>query len=785
MNEFDLQDQPILGDMLVVDLSNGIAGAYTSKLLSDGGATTVRVEEPGGSPLRCRVAAGMAVDPDEGSALFQFLDGGKRSVVVDDSADGGHDRHRLLAAADVVITDEHDGNELHETYPAAIVVSHTPYGLTGRWSGRPATDLTLQAWSGSIAGRGAPAASPVAAGGDLASWVSGAAAAAGVLAAWRAGVGTLVDVSELETAVVIYNGFQTVARELTGLPSPSPARVVEVPSIEPARDGWVGFCALSAQQFEAFAVMIGHPEWAADPDVSRIDYRSAHSAELRAVIAEWTSTRTVSEIVVDAAARRIPCAPVGNGETVTEVEQFVVRETFVANPSGGFLQPRPPMRMSRSRVRGASPAPRRGAHAIAEVLAGRTPRPPSTVAAPWPLPLAGLRVFDMTSFWAGPVVTQLLAAFGADVIKVESTQRPDGTRMATSYGITGDRAWERAPLFHGCNTGKLGITLDLTRAEGRDLAKRLLAQCDVLIENYTPRVVERFGLLDDLRDDQIVVRMPAWGLDGPWRDQPGFAQTTEQVSGLGWVTGDPAGAPLVPRGPCDPNGGYHALVGTLLALLERDRTGRGQVVESALVDAALNIAAQQVVEFTAYGERLDRTGNRSRSAAPQGVYPAHGDDGWLAVSVASDQQWDALCEVLGRADWAADPELRTVAGRRARHDELDVGIAAWTVDQDVDVGVERLWSVGVPVGNVIAPRDVGFNPQLGDRGFFEEVNHPVVGPVRLPRFPARLSSRDVPFHLGPAPTLGQHNRDVLSGLLGLDDRQLDALEQDGVIGYSP
>ena len=167
-------------------------------------------------------------------------------------------------------------------------------------------------------------------------------------------------------------------------------------------------------------------------------------------------------------------------------------------------------------------------------------------------------MFDLTSFWAGPVVSQLLASWGAEVIKVESIQRPDGTRLGTSYGITGDRAWERAPLFHGCNTGKLGLTLDLTRPEGREVGRRILAHCDILIENYTPRVVERFGLLDDAADDLIVVRMPAWGLEGPWRDQPGFAQTMEQVTGLGWLTGHPDGPPLVPRGPCDPNGAFHA-----------------------------------------------------------------------------------------------------------------------------------------------------------------------------------------------------------------------------------
>ena len=189
-------------------------------------------------------------------------------------------------------------------------------------------------------------------------------------------------------------------------------------------------------------------------------------------------------------------------------------------------------------------------------------------------PLAGLRVFDFTSYWAGPYAAQILGFLGADVIKVESVQRPDGTRMGTAYSSVGDRPWELAPLFHGANTNKRDVTLDFTHPEGLALARRLLATCDVLIENYTPRVVERFGLLDDeLRRTNpglLVLRMPAWGLDGAWRDRPGFAQTMEQVTGLAWVTGHHEGAPIVPRGPCDPLGGLHAT----FALLGRARAPR-------------------------------------------------------------------------------------------------------------------------------------------------------------------------------------------------------------------
>ncbi len=791
---------PPLAEMLVLDVGDGIAGAYATKLLADGGATVVRVEPPSGAALRQRVECGHTLAPGAPGALFEYLDAGKQSLVCDPSdAASTAARDALLARADVIVTGEpttaepRDGTALHAAFPDAVVVSITAFGLDGPWAGRPATEHTVQAWSGSIAGRGGVDQPPVAAGGELTWWVAGAAGAAAALAAWRGGAGVLVDLAAIETAVAIFNGFQTVAHELTGLPSPVPARVTEVPSIEPARDGWVGFCALSAPQFSAFAALIGHPEWATDPEISRIDFRTRNARTLRPQVAAWTTTRTVDEIVAEAMARRVPSAPVGTGETLPHLAQLVARDTFVPAPRGDFVQPRPPARLSRTPLPTvpAAPAPAIGAHDPGIVSRGAPPTepPPRAHRVPrqrtWPFPLRGIRVLDMTSFWAGPVVSQMLAAFGAEVIKVESAQRPDGTRLGTSYGVTGDRIWERAPLFHGCNTAKEAIALDLTRPAGAAIARRLLERCDVLIENYTPRVLESFGLLDERRDDLIVVRMPAWGLDGPWRDQPGFAQTMEQVTGLGWVTGHVDGPPLVPRGPCDPNGGYHAFVATMLAIIERDRSGRGQVVESALVDAALAVAATQVVEHSAYGVRLDRIGNRSRHLAPQGVYAAAGEEQWVAISVADDIQWHALASALGRSDWLADDTLATVTGRQRAHDTLDDAIASWCATRSVDEIVDTLWRRGVAVGAVVAPREVGANPHLLARGFFEPVVHPVTGPVRLPRFPARLTPRAEPWHLSPAPTLGQHNRIVLRRLLGCTDAEIDRLEADAIVGDTP
>jgi crotonobetainyl-CoA:carnitine CoA-transferase CaiB-like acyl-CoA transferase len=340
--------------------------------------------------------------------------------------------------------------------------------------------------------------------------------------------------------------------------------------------------------------------------------------EWSAIVRGWTTTKTTAEIIERAAALRIPVAPIGNGETLPAHEQLAARRVFVPSADGRFLQPRRPYRIDAADPPPPCPAPRLGAHTG---TAGFTSARPARVpASDGPLPLTGLRVLDLTAWWAGPSATHLLATFGAEVIHVESAGRPDGVRMvgglmAASY----ERWWEVSPHFLHANSNKLGITLDLDGARGRELLEALVRRCDAVVENFTPRVLENFGLgwarVRELNPTCILVRMPAFGLTGPWRDHPGFAQTMEQLSGLAWVTGHRDDQPRIPRGPCDPLAGVHAAFAILVALAERTASGRGHHVESTMVESALNVAAEQVVEWTAYGALLARQGNRSPLAA--------------------------------------------------------------------------------------------------------------------------------------------------------------------------
>src|SRR5262249_50075065 len=219
--------------------------------------------------------------------------------------------------------------------------------------------------------------------------------------------------------------------------------------------------------------------------------------------------------------------------------------------------------------------------------------------------------------------------------------------------------------------------------------KRLIAGADAVVENFSPRVMDNLGL--DYRElaartpRLIMVRMPAFGLDGPWRDRVGFAQTMEQLTGMAWLTGFADGPPVLPRGPCDPLAGLHAVVALLVALEHRHRTGRGQLVESRMVEAALNAAAETALEWSAHRARLARDGNRGPVGAPQNLYACRGDDRWLALAVTSDAQWQALVNLMGDRGLAHDAALATAAGRRAGHDRIDAAIAAWCAGQDAEV----------------------------------------------------------------------------------------------------
>jgi crotonobetainyl-CoA:carnitine CoA-transferase CaiB-like acyl-CoA transferase len=537
--------------------------------------------------------------------------------------------------------------------------------------------------------------------------------------------------------------------------------------------------------FQNFLLLIERPDLLDDADLATFSGRVARGDEWRDVMHAFLGQHTVDEIVERAAALRIPVAPVCNGETILDNEHLVARGVFVENPAG-FVQPRPPYLIDGEHVRPFTAAPALGEHTDS-VESRPAPTPTDPGADPHQLPLAGLKVLDLTSWWAGPSSTQFLATMGAEVVHVESTSHPDGMRM-TGYFYGRPDWWEWGHMFVAVNTDKLGVTLDLGTERGRELCAELIEWADVVVENFAPRVVEGWGLDRDgmlaINPDIVFCRMPAFGLSGPWRERVGFAQTMEQLT-MAWITGYADDQPMIPRGPCDPLAGLHSAVAMLTALVERDRRGSGVFIESTMLEAALNVCAQPIIEHSAYGRLMGRMGNRSPYAAPQGVYEAPGFENWLAISIASDDQWKGLRAALGEPAWAAGSDLDDLAGRTAAHDAIDEHLRAWAVGiDDVDAAVEHLVALGVPAARAWDPRILYQHPQLVARRFFEDVDHGSIGVHPVPSMPYRYSTVDRWTHHASA-TLGQHNHDVLTRILGLDDAAIAQLAADGIIGTRP
>ena len=796
-----------LDGYVVVDLSSGIAGAYCTKLLADGGADVVKVEAPEGDSLRRWSASGATIDPGQDGALFGFLACSKRSVVADPEVAVDVEMvERLLASADAVVWSHGSAlaeleamapAELHRRYPHLIVTAITPFGLEGPWHDRPATEFTLQAWSGGAIGigRGTQDRAPVHVGGQVGDWLAGAYAAAMTLAfrdrALRDGYGELIDLSMLETQILCLTYYPVTYYEMLDRPWRT-ERKPTVPGVAEAQDGLVALGCGTAQQWHDLCAMSGHDEWIDEQTTLTItEQANLHAEELY----EWLREQRVDDVRELASAFRIPNSPVGNGENVTAMDHFVERGAFVANPRDGFVQPNHPYRLSGVTLRAPEPAPRLGEHTDAVRTAPVAPRKgPDRPPGRDRLPFSGLRVLDMTTFWAGPSCTHVLAMLGAELIHLESTPRPDGTRLIAGIPATEELWWERSPIFSALNTNKKSVTLDFQTERGRELLRELISTCDVIVENFTPRVIDQLGLDFDtvrgLRDDIVMVRMPGFGLDGPWKDNPAFAYIIEDASGLSWLTGYPDRNPYEPYSVGDPNAGVHALNALLLALEHRRLTGRGVLVEAAMVDAALNIAAEQVIEHSAYGTVLQRNGNRGPAAAPQNIYHCAGVDEfgradcWVAIAVATDAQWAALVDAIDGPDWAADARLAHADGRRAEHDVIDAQLTEWCATRSGDEIVETLWPAGVPVAKVMQPHRQTELPQVLARGFFESVGHPVNVPAAHSTLPVRLATGPSTFHREPAPTLGEHNREVL-GALGVTDDELATLEADGVIGTAP
>jgi crotonobetainyl-CoA:carnitine CoA-transferase CaiB-like acyl-CoA transferase len=403
-----------------------------------------------------------------------------------------------------------------------------------------------------------------------------------------------------------------------------------------------------------------------------------------------------------------------------------------------------------------------------------------------------IRVLDLSMGWAGPLAGQMLAEMGAQVIKVEDTHYFDWWRGSLSMAPPEAQPIERAATFNTTNRGKLGVTLDLLNPRGIELVKRLVAHSDILIENYSPGVMERFGLtyeiLAPLNPRLIMISMPSFGYGGPETFSRGYGNTVEAMAG---VTGlaryhDSDQPYTLSNALGDPVGGLTGTFGILAALHEREKTGRGQWIELAQVEGVIPLLAGPILEYQLTGKVPAPRGNRHPEFSPHGIFRCAGGEehAWIALATHSDDQWRALARALGLENLATDPRFIDASSRKANEDALDAEVTRALATISIDDAVTRLRAASVYAASVNSAPAVLGDAQLQDRGYFVPVERAVVGthlyPGAVPRMSVTPASQEV-----PAPLLGEHNAVVFRELLAMTEAELAELEAAGVIGTAP
>lgn len=402
------------------------------------------------------------------------------------------------------------------------------------------------------------------------------------------------------------------------------------------------------------------------------------------------------------------------------------------------------------------------------------------------LPLAGLRVADFSWFGAGPIAARTLADYGAEVVRVESETRIDSLRVVQPFAV-GKTGYNVSGYYNNYNAGKMNFTLNLNQPRGRELAYELIRWADVFLTNFTPRVVERWGLTYDelvkVKADIIAVYQPMQGFDGPHRDFLGFGAVLGPVTGYSHLSGFPDRPPVglgtnYPDYVINPG---HTVVAIMATLRHRRKTGRGQHIELAQMESAVSPLGPALLDYTVNGRVQDRAGNRLPHAAPHGAFPCVGEDRWCVIAVFTDEEWYALCDVAGHPEWRDDPRFATLLARKENEDELEGLLSDWTRTKSAEEVMESLQAAGVPAGVVHDAEDMlDKDAHLKQRGYYVYLDHPEAGRTaydgsgfRLSKTPASLRS--------PACMLGEHTHYVAKEILKLDDEEIAQLIIDQVL----
>lgn len=705
------------------------------------------------------------------------------------------------AGADMILSDRRpselealglDFTALRAARPDLIIVSVTPFGLSGPNADLATTNAVSFAAGGIMSLTGDPNRAPLLTGGEHALALGAANAFAAATMAWfgrdRSGRGDLVDISMQECAAGMLEYYGPITSYLDTPGHPRLGNSVRATwGIYPCLDGWAGVFAL-ARQVPALFALLDDPELD-DPRFTDPLLRGLEENNdiLTAKLYVFFSGLTRAEIRELSLQSRVPFGIVMTPADVLAGETPADRGFWDEVPSQGE-QGGPTVRIPGRPFPGFSwtskPSP---ADAPAEPAATGDA---DAAGDPGPaqLPLAGLRVLDLTMMWAGPFATLRLAEMGADVIKVESPSAWDNIRTLIPQEDEPPDPWNSGFYFNAYNRDKRSLTLDLAQPAGRDLLLRLVEHCDVVIENYRSDVLDKLGLgYDTLREhkpDIVLVSMAAFGKSGADAEFVGFGPVIETMSGLASLTGYGDGEPFktgISYG--DPVAGTFAAAAVGLALKRRQAIGEGMHVDLAQRETAAVLIGDAFVD-AADGSAPVHRGNRHATLAPQGCYriPSEEDaERWLVLTVRNDDDWSALCTVIDRTDLAA----LAVGERRARHDEIDAAIRHWLASAPAPIDPERaLQDAGVPAIEIRDTRTLLEDPHLTARGFWHTTPHPRMHSYRQAGVPWRFAD-SAPRPRRHSPLFGEHNTEILQGILGLSDDELAELEKAHVIADAP
>ncbi|MBB4376351.1 crotonobetainyl-CoA:carnitine CoA-transferase CaiB-like acyl-CoA transferase [Bradyrhizobium sp. SBR1B] len=786
----------------MIEIGSSDASSYCARLFADFAADVQKIEPPGGVPMR-RTAP---LTPKGHSAWFAFLNYNKSSTIIDPANAGAVARlTALIEECDILI----DGRDvdcancppidvaaIRDRHSGLIYVEASWFGRGGPYADFAATDSTVRALAGLIKlvgpAEGPPSHAPDFQTGILAGLWGFIAAASSVIARMQGEPGRSWSLSVFESSLALseYLIFEAAARgEVVRRMGINRFWPIFPGGIYETKEGWLGVTIFTPAQWRAFCDMLDLSELGGNPDLLLGSDRLHDAEQIEQQIIPRLKTRTAQQWLREGLKRKIPVVTVPQMSGLVKDTERRARGAIVPvffdeeeGLTAGSMQ-----RLTQTPPRRGGRVPLPGEQQATAKVERRLPLPSADCADAGRPPLAGVRVIDFSMGWSGPLCTRILADLGADVIKIEAIQYPDWWRGVDKRpAFIEHKMYERAPCFCIVNRNKRGMTLDLTRPRGLALAKRLLADADIVVDNYSVDVLPKLGLgLDVLRSLNprlVKLSMSAFGVNSIHRDCRAYGSTLEQGSGLPGVVGKSDMPPVMSHVAFgDAVGGLNGCAAVLIALIYARDARQGQHIDLSQTECMLPFTAPWLTMHSIDRMPPKRYGNRHPQFVPHGCFRCAGEDNWLIVAATDNEMWQRLASLIGRRDWAMDASLNSAEARRSIESDIENAIEAWTRTRNADQAMLELQRVKVASGVARHPIDLLQDPHLRSRAFLQNLERPFIGAHLQPSMPIREG--EDPYTLrAAAPTLGQHNSEILTGLLKLSDSDVAELAREGIIG---